>query len=288
MATGTLNAIDYSYGPPDYVQAVRSGVRLFCRYLSPSSGKDFTPAEIKTIHGLGAAALALWEGYADDAKKGNPEGRANGLAALGKLSALQQGVGYTPKNRPGVAFAVDYDVQPYDYHLIGDYFSGIRTSVGDKIRIGCYGHAKIIDYLTGLHLIDFGFQTYAWSYGVISPNADLYQFLNGQTRWGGEVDYCQINNLSALGAWFAPNSPFNTDSTGGTVSANGPEHWDSKDFAVLDKHIADQLIDMLHYLGGSGNNGGDSGAFTAKDLEPLGGVLYRLATRTVPKNPPAK
>lgn len=211
MATGTLNAIDYSYAPPDYSQAFHDGINLFCRYLSPSSGKDFTAAEIKTIHGLGAGVLALWEGYADDAKKGRSEGQANGLAALGKLSALQLSVGYKPRNTPGVAFAVDYDVQPGEYHTIDDYFAGVRLAVGDKIRIGCYGHAKLLDHLTGLHLIDFGFQTYAWSYGVVSPNAHLYQFLNGQNRWGGEVDYCEIRNLSKLGGWFRPGSKYDTD-----------------------------------------------------------------------------
>jgi hypothetical protein len=58
--------------------------------------------------------------------------------------------------------------------------------------------------LHGVGVVTSEWQTYAWSNGRLSAQADLYQYLNGQQMAGAQVDFDRIIHPDQLGAWW-PN-----------------------------------------------------------------------------------
>jgi hypothetical protein len=78
-----------------------------------------------------------------------------------------------PRDRP-IYFAVDFDADGPDIDL---YFRGIGTILPSKQR-GAYGGKKTISYLFDHGLIDFGWQTYAWSNRQWDRRAQIQQYNN--------------------------------------------------------------------------------------------------------------
>jgi hypothetical protein len=99
-----------------------------------------------------------------------------------------------PPSRP-IYFSVDFDTNPSQYQVIGDFFRGIISVIG-LARTGAYGEYEIIKYLFDHGLIylnprtgkGWGWQTYAWSAGAWEDRCSLAQDKNGVALGGGEVD----------------------------------------------------------------------------------------------------
>lgn len=204
----TADGFDQSWGYADPARAAKAGMKLGMMYLSNDPSKNATPAKIKAYHQHGIGVLLGWETTADRALAGHDAGKADALEARRQVAALVKGVGYSPAAPLAVAFAVDFDTNPSQYPAIDAYFHGVREGFkGSRNRVGVYGEADVIEHLHKVGLTVMEWQTYAWSGGRLSTQADLYQFSNGQKLAGADVDLDVIEHRDSLGAWWPPGRP---------------------------------------------------------------------------------
>lgn len=193
------DAVDYSFGRPTSPAALKAqGIKLVMRYLSPPpNAKNLTKAEAQGLLGAGLGILLGWETNANRALTGRAGGRADGHAAANLAESLGAPRGLT------IYYAVDFDTdrnQPNQWAVIAEYFRGVDEET--RYKVGVYGEADILEYLHGLGVVTSEWQTYAWSGGRLSSEADLYQYLNGQHMAGATVDLDRIIHADKLGAWW--------------------------------------------------------------------------------------
>lgn len=193
------DAVDYSFGRPTSPAALKAqGVKLVMRYLSPPpNAKNLSAAEAKGLLAAGLGILLGWETNADRALTGRNGGRTDGKAAANLAQSLGAPLGLT------IYYAVDFDTNrnsPNQWAVIAEYFRGCGED--KRYKVGVYGEADILEYLHGLGVVTSEWQTYAWSGGRLSSEADLYQYLNGQHMAGATVDYDRIIHADKLGAWW--------------------------------------------------------------------------------------
>lgn len=210
-------AIDQSWSRVSPADAKRNGIVLVCDYLSHDASKDWTAADIRAYHEAGVGCWLNWESEAGRPLLGYSAGYADGQAAAMKVEALIHAVGYTPGNRLVIPFSCDTDATPAQYATCADYYRGAHDGMAGRYGVGAYGHADLIDYLTAHGNIEAAWQTYAWSGGRLSANADLYQFLNGQTLAGASVDFNRIVHPDRLGAWWPPGHAVAVASNGAAL-----------------------------------------------------------------------
>lgn len=189
--------LDYSFARPDPANIKNQGFVGVLRYLSPNAGKNLTADERDALRAQGLGIGLVWEWYENRAKEGKAAGLADGLAALNQANAL----GY-PQYLP-LYFAVDFDATEQDQGPINDYFDGVRTSLAGR-KVGAYGGFYPVKRLFDAQLIQYGWQTYAWSGGQWDSRAQLRQTLNGQ--WGGQVDFDEAV-ADDWGGWLADVKP---------------------------------------------------------------------------------
>jgi hypothetical protein len=185
--------LDYVSGPP--VAALKAaGVSFVCRYLSEvnplTQVKLLTPGEAKTLSAAGISIVSNYEWYANRALEGFSSGAADARIALS-----QHTVCGGPSNRP-VYFSVDVDCSG---DQVATYFKGVASVLGLS-RTGAYGSFRVLKYLFDAGLIQWGWQTYAWSYGAWEPRAHIQQYQNGMTVGGASVDYDR-SIKSDFGQW---------------------------------------------------------------------------------------
>jgi hypothetical protein len=77
---------------------------------------------------------------------------------------------------------------------------------GGGKNVGLYGSDDAIDWWVGHSYCKYGWQTYAWSSGRISPKANFRQYLNGQTICSGTVDLNETYTTD-YGQWPRPFTP---------------------------------------------------------------------------------
>jgi LysM repeat protein len=169
--------VDYSFARPNLAQVKAAGIAGVIRYLT-GSGKSLTTGEIAQIRAAGLSLALVYETTGQTVKGGRSAGVADGQAALSALGALGL-------PRSVVYFAVDYDLQPGEYGLLDAYLDGVASVLG-KQYTGLYA-----GYGPCAHAIGRGYaawQTYAWSGGRVAQGIKLYQYQNGVTIGGGQVD----------------------------------------------------------------------------------------------------
>lgn len=165
-------------------------ISFVCRYLSGFS-KDLTPAEARDLTAAGLDIVVVWETTATRAEAGHAAGVADARAALAE--ARRCGM---PDGRP-IYMAVDEDttVGPH----LTTYFHGAASVLGLD-RTGAYGGYAVIKGLFDAGLIQWGWQTYAWSGGRWDHRAQLQQYSNGHRISGADVDYDRATT-SDFGQW---------------------------------------------------------------------------------------
>lgn len=179
----TRDTVDYSFARPNLTVLKQNGFTKVMRYLSPNGQpKTINSAERESIHANDMSVGFVFEWYAARAKEGRAAGEADGRIALNQANEL--GI---PADVPIFA-AVDYDAPESDQPAINDYLNGFSSVVGKRGR-AAYGGYWVIKRLFDAGVIDYGWQTYAWSGGNWDPRAQLRQVLNGQTVGGGAVDF---------------------------------------------------------------------------------------------------
>lgn len=202
----TLNACDYAYPASnvaiaDFARALAAaGITVVQRYLF-DGGKGITTAERKALLAAGIGIVYGYEGYASNWRGGTAQGDTDAHAAL----ACLQRIGVKPSRHIVVMMAVDEDAAGFGMLPIAKaYVNGAHAVLRAAGFGGAapYGSNKVLDYVGR-----YGFQTYAWSGGIVSKWAALYQWLNGQHLAGATVDYGEVTNADKLGAEWPEGSP---------------------------------------------------------------------------------
>lgn len=173
--------------PEDCVALKDLGYAGVCRYLGAKSqgwGKGLTPTEVLSIQHAGLSIVSIWEG--------NPTSAAYFTVAQGHRDAKDALTDANWVGQPegsAIYWTVDYDAQDGDLSAIVDYFTSVREAIGSRYKVGAYGSARVIEALSNSHAKpDFLWQTLAWSEGVVSPLATLYQSEVAQSLAGINVD----------------------------------------------------------------------------------------------------
>jgi Domain of unknown function (DUF1906) len=159
--------LDYSFARPTPASIRAAGYSAVMRYLSTAPGhtlnpKDLTTAEVTMLHAAGLGIGLVWETTATRAGEGQAAGAADALAADAQADAL----GY-PLTCP-LFYACDYDAAP---NVVAPYFTGVKAKA--RRPVGVYGSARVIEGT----LAPYKWQCSAWSHGVVSSQAHLYQRL---------------------------------------------------------------------------------------------------------------
>lgn len=174
------------------------------RYLaSPDAAYDWkriTPSEVRAIHDAGLRLHLVFQ------NGGN--GAAYFTAARGLLDgqharAAATAIGY-PRGLP-IYFAVDFDAPEND--ALRAYFDAVYDGMihadgRPAYPVGMYGSLKVLRYAQRMFpRIEHYWQTYAWSGGQRLPGCDGFQYDNGKTVAGHNVD---LNEFLIEGWHLAP------------------------------------------------------------------------------------
>lgn len=178
-----MKGVDYSFGRPSIPAIKAAGydfVMRYCPYRG-DGGKGLTAAEAAELRANGLAIGVVFESVAARHLSGFAAGQADAVTVRDGLASVG-----APSDLP-VYFAVDFDAQPSQMAAIDDYHRGAGTILGLD-RIGVYGSNAIVAHCHASGSATWFWQTYAWSHGQNFPARHLYQYDNGQTVGGAEVD----------------------------------------------------------------------------------------------------
>lgn len=174
-------AIDIAWDRPSTASIKASGASGVLRYLSTDPSKNLTAAEVHDYASAGLGVGTVWETTATRATQGYQAGIDDASLADGQRKSLG-----LPSDHI-IFFAVDTDTS---WASAADYARGFSAVIGQS-RVGVYGGLDVID---GAHGAGYRYlwQTLAWSRGVRSKWACLYQ--NGNTLFSGGAD---VNDILA-------------------------------------------------------------------------------------------
>lgn len=195
--------VDYSFDRPGVTELWAAGKQFAGRYFGLGTDNKLAHVgEIAALNAVGISVFAIAEQWGDSALQGFGLGLQHAIKVQDDMAA--KGV---PGDRP-VYFAVDFDVQAYQWHLVYDYFSGVN-SVLPLDRIGIYGGINTMEWAKRDGLARWFFQTYAWSAGRIFPDVHVLQYSNTHYIGGGKVDYCRSykDDFGQWGGLLIPSVP---------------------------------------------------------------------------------
>jgi hypothetical protein len=170
------------------------GYEFAARYLVPPSyaWKRLTRSEAEAITDAGMSMISVFETSKYNPSHGASQGKMDGQSALQEAQLIKQ-----PKGS-AIYFAVDYDAQPREYDAIENYLRAAEYEIAGY-KIGVYGSFEVVEEMSRRIQDIRIWQTYAWSHGHQSPRANLYQWKNGQTVAGVEVDFNE--SYGEEGSW---------------------------------------------------------------------------------------
>jgi peptidoglycan hydrolase-like protein with peptidoglycan-binding domain len=190
--------VDYSFSHPAPPRVKAGGYLGAMRYLGNDFGRGprcLTIPERDALHAVGLDYGLVWENKADMTLRGGEGGQADAVEANRQADLL----GFPP-DRPLHA-AVDFE--PTDDQLSGpirSYFVAFKAMSRRPVRP--YGAARVISYLCAtVGISDRGWQTVAWSYGVVSPQAAMVQ------RFGLVLDNSSDSNDVLMTDWGQDAAP---------------------------------------------------------------------------------
>jgi hypothetical protein len=176
--------LDYSLARPTDAQLLGANTFGVCRYLSVvnslTTKKIIWQAEYDHLLELGVAVHLNYEWYEGRMSEGNAAGQIDGTTAFSQARAL----GYPQ----GLPITFSDDTSGTALTAIYDYLTGVKTGLSGYYRIGYYGpRVKLDAVLTSGHAV-FGWQPTAWSGGLISDKAHLYQLFGGAPIAGTDLN----------------------------------------------------------------------------------------------------
>jgi hypothetical protein len=162
---GQRIVLDYSFARPSPSQIKAAGAVGVVRYLSHDRHKAIDAGELHALLTVGLQVALVWEDGARAAAAGYPQGVSDGRDANAQADALNW-----PDDRP-IYFAIDYDVAG-DTATPVNYLRG--CAAGSKRPVRGYGSLEVVEAARGAQF-GAGWQTLAWSHGMVSPHAVLIQ-----------------------------------------------------------------------------------------------------------------
>lgn len=188
MSTG----VDYAWGRPNPAHIAAAGHKVVLRYLSRDPSKNLTPAERDALLAAGLDIVLVWEHTAGAALGGARQGTLDGQEAARQLLALG-----APRNL-AIYFAVDMAITPAQVPTVAAYFAAaLRQNPGRNG--GSYGSAFTTQAMLDGGHVKYGWQTTAWSGGVVVPQAALVQVGFGRVIDGVSCDLNVIQH--EYGGW---------------------------------------------------------------------------------------
>lgn len=198
-----LLGCDYSFSRPGAAKLASLGIKFAARYYSTAgNAKNLTAQEMRELKAAGIDLVSVYETTGDEALGGFRAGVMSANSAFNQAIALGQ-----PHNS-AIYFAVDFGPNTQELNTVVEYFAGI-ASVHIPYRIGVYGGIDtILKVLESKHAV-LAWQTLAWSRGIKSPYAAIYQ--DGTTFPGlPDVDRDFAMHID-YGSWYGQNGiPDNT------------------------------------------------------------------------------
>jgi len=180
--------VDFSDGWPA-VDALRGAGRDFVvRYVSyPGAAKNITPGEARHWRENDIDVAVVFETTAGRALSGAAAGAADAAAARDQVVAAGG-----PADGGVIYFAVDVDTTSVGQReSVAEYLGGAAGVLGWD-QVGMYGEYELVDHVSAHTPCPWYWQTYAWSRGMgPHPRAQLFQYRNGQSLGGVEVDFDQ-------------------------------------------------------------------------------------------------
>lgn len=191
MAT---RGVDFSYDKPGATALKAAGFSFVVGYVSPSSGKNLTKAQIHNYH---SAHLNVGIVYEDHGTEPLHPGLAPGIVRLGNSQMDALGAPLT------TTMYCAMDRQVAGSATAAFFREAARLS---KRPIGVYGSFAVVKYLMSNRILKYGWQTYAWSGGNLYGAAQVYQYSNNHHVAGGTVDY-NYQEHSDAGFWLWSPTP---------------------------------------------------------------------------------
>jgi len=258
------DGLDQSWGFADPQTCANHGIKVVSMYLSSDPSKNATAAKIKAYHRAksplvpyGVGVWLNWEEFAGAPLQGQGIGVQHGYAAAQQVKTLIQQVGYAPKGRVIIPASYDFDSNPGQYPVIDAYARGFKSQVNPQgFGAGGYGEADLIEHLHADGLTEAEWQTYAWSGGRLSSEADFYQYMNGQTFAGASVDFNRVIHGPQMGAWWPPGHPLDSADSG---LGGGAELTAEDEMTPEEKIKFNEMWTILHgFIGDTGYKAQDT------------------------------
>jgi hypothetical protein len=186
--------VDYAWGRPGGAALAGLGKHFAMRYVPyiGDGAKGLLKPETANLRAFGLSIGLVFETTANRAKEGFGAGQND--ARLTQIGLPWTGL---PLTLP-VYYAVDFDAnvgqRTWDANwggAIRSYFDGVASILG-RPRVGIYGGYHVIEWALANGHATWGWQTYAWSNGLVSNRAHVYQYDNtGNNINGVSVDLCK-------------------------------------------------------------------------------------------------
>lgn len=184
---------DYAFAPHPSVSALKAdGATFVARYLSHSSNKNLTSAELHALNDSGIAVVVVFEDGAFNTLSGHGQGLADATYADEMVRSM--GMSGIP-----IFFAADFDATEGQQAAIDSYLDGVASVIG-RNRTGLYAGYYPTKRAFDAGKIAWGWQAYAWSAGQWDARAQLRQTLNGVSVGGAPCDLDQSMQLD-FGQW---------------------------------------------------------------------------------------
>lgn len=193
--------VDVSWGRPSPEALRAAGKTFIAMYLNDIPGFGMTKKDVTSYSEKEIDLVAIYERDQEDPRRGYKKGVEHALDAMREAKELS-----IPSGRP-IFFATDYEAKGPE---IVHYYIGVRDTLAKSRWVpGAYGSREVIDFLFDENLIEFGFQTYAWSHHEWDNRARLRQILidlpgSELEIDGARVDYCKSTSLD-FGQWRVVN-----------------------------------------------------------------------------------
>lgn len=180
----TKNGVDYSVQTPGSLPAAlkSEGISFVMRYLSLDAGKNLHRAEAELLGQHGIHSGVVWETAAQRTLAGHAAGAQDAQQAAEQAKACGM-----PPGRP-IYFAVDFDATPDQKPVIRQYLEGAGSVLGGPQHVGVYGGYWVVKDCFDHKVVDWGWQTVAWSGGNRDERAQLFQHYPPKTIGGVQVD----------------------------------------------------------------------------------------------------
>jgi hypothetical protein len=170
------------------------------RYLADAdSWKYFSTKEVQNLLTAGYMIASVFE----EGENGLAGGREAGIAAATKAKATAQRVGQTKNS--AIFFAVDYEATSRDFDAFEAFLKAAQEVLGGDYFAGVYGEYDVIEEMAKRKACTYFWQTVAWSRGLLSKFADVYQYQIDIDADGVSVDFNECFNTNIFwGQYQAP------------------------------------------------------------------------------------